>query len=303
MSERGRGIWFAVGAYLAWGLMPFYWKALHDVPAPQLLAHRVVWSSLFLAVLILATRRLRDLLAALRRPGVLRSFSLAALLISANWLTYVWAVNAGHIVETSLGYFINPLLNVLLGVLILHEHLRPLQWAPLALAAAGVLWLAVAHGSPPWIALTLAVTFGLYGLVKKTSPLGAVQGMALETALLAPPALVLLALAEAGGQGVMGRHAPGLWLLLACTGPVTAVPLLLFAAGARRIPLSLVGLLQYLAPSLQFVIGVAVYHEPFGVPQMVGFGLVWAGLLLFAAESLWSLRRPPEQPISGALQV
>jgi chloramphenicol-sensitive protein RarD len=303
MSELGKGVWCAVGAYLAWGLMPVYWKALRAVPAPLLLAHRVVWSCLFLALLVLATRRLRSLVEALRRPHALRSFSLAALLISANWLIYVWAVNAGHIVETSLGYFINPLLNVALGVLLLGERLRPLQWAPLALAGGGVAWLAVSQGAPPWIALALALSFGLYGLVKKTSPLGAVAGLTMETVLLMPPALALLLWLETQGQGALGRLGAGRGLLLAAAGPITAVPLLLFAAGARRIPLSLVGLLQYLAPSLQFLIGVAVYHEPFGARQLAGFGLVWTGLLLFAAESLWRTRRPPQPSAAEAASL
>ncbi|MDP2359421.1 MAG: EamA family transporter RarD [bacterium] len=300
MSEHQRGVLCAVGAYLSWGLMPLFWKTLHAVPAPQLLAHRIVWSCVFLAILLALRHQAGTLLAAARRPGVLRSFSLAAGLISVNWLTYVWAVNAGHIVDTSLGYFINPLLNVVLGVLVLKERLRAAQWWPMGLAAVGVAWLTVSHGSPPWIALVLAFSFGLYSLVKKTSPLGSVQGMALETALLAPLALIWLIHLEVAGSGVLGRLDSASLMLVLATGPVTALPLLLFAAGARRISLSLVGLLQYLAPTIQFLIGVFIYHEPFSGRQLAGFSLVWAALLLFAAESLWRTRMCPTATVETA---
>jgi len=302
MSEHGRGVSYAVGAYAAWGLMPLFWKTLNTVAATQLVAHRVVWSGLFLVLVLLASRQWASLRAALRRPSLRRSAVLAAGLISVNWLTYVWAVNAGHIVETSLGYFINPLLNVVLGGLLLRERLRPAQWGPVGLAAAGVLWLTLSHGSPPWIALVLAFSFGLYGLVKKTSPLGSAQGLALETLLLAPLALSWLLGLEVAGQGALGRQDLAGWLSLAATGPVTAVPLLLFAAGARRISLTLVGLLQYLAPTTQLLLGVLVFHEPFDARRLAGFALVWAGLLLFAAESLWRTRRPPSPPMEAALR-
>jgi chloramphenicol-sensitive protein RarD len=217
----------------------------------------------------------------------------AAVLIGVNWLTYVWAVNAGFIVETSLGYFINPLLSVLMGVVFLRERLRPWQWAPLGLATAGVLYLTLAYGSPPWIALTLAFSFGFYGLAKKTAPLGSLYGLALETGFLFLPALAFLGYAEAAGQGAFLHSGPLPDLLMIGAGVVTTMPLLLFASAAQRIPLSLVGVLQYIAPTIQFLLGVVVYHEPFTPSQMIGFGLVWIALALFAGEGLLAQRRQP----------
>lgn len=288
-----KGIWYAAGAYAAWGLFPVYWKWLHHVPAPQLLGHRVLWSFLTLFVIVLLSRQWRVFRAATRAPRVVRVYLGAAMLIGVNWLTYVWAVNAGFIVETSLGYFINPLLSVLLGVVFLRERLRPWQWPPIGLAAAGVAYLTVAYGALPRIALTLAFTFALYGLVKKTAPLGSLHGLTLETGILLLPALLYLLYAELTGQGAFLHAGTKSDLLLAGAGLVTTIPLLMFASAAQRIPLSLVGILQYIAPTLQLLLGVLVYGEPFTRTQFIGFGAVWAALILYGTEGYLAARTQP----------
>jgi chloramphenicol-sensitive protein RarD len=287
MNPTRTGIAYALGAYLLWGFMPIYWKLLSHVPAPLVLAHRIVWSCVFLAIPLAAPSRRTALLQALRDWRRLRPMVLASLLISVNWLTYIWAVTTGHIVEASLGYYINPLLNVALGTLLLRERLRPVQWIPLALAAAGVLQMGLAQGRLPWVALVLATSFGIYGLVKRTTHLDSVTGLSLETALLGLPALGYILV----HQPAVLDPGPWDWLLLAGAGPITAVPLLLFAAGARRIELWLTGLLQYLAPTVQLLLGLWLFGETLGDGRLTGFLLVWAGLLLFAGESLWRRRR------------
>jgi chloramphenicol-sensitive protein RarD len=288
-----KGIGYAIGAYVLWGLLPVYWKWLQRVPAPQLISHRVVWSFLFLCGVLWFSRRAAAFRAAICQPRLLRWYGVAGVLLSVNWLTYVWAVNAGFILETSLGYFINPLLSVVMGVVFLRESLRPWQWAAVGVAAAGVLYLTFAYGSLPWIALALALTFGSYGMVKKVAPLGSLYGLTLETGLLLVPALAYLLYSEAVGQGAF-LHAGSLsdWLM-AGAGPITAVPLLMFAASARRIPLSLVGVLQYIAPTLQFLLGTLVYHEPFTASRLTGFGIVWTALAMFAVESALFGRAQP----------
>jgi chloramphenicol-sensitive protein RarD len=280
-----RGIWYAIGAYGAWGLLPVYWKWLHDVPAPQLLAHRIIWSFLSLLAVILVTRQRRALVAATLKRRVLTAYAMAAVLIGVNWLTYVWAVNAGFIIETSLGYFINPLLSVLLGVVVLRERLRPLQWLPIGLAAAGVVYLALIYGSLPWIALVLAFSFAFYGLIKKTAPLGSLFGLTLETALLLLPAAGFVIFSETHGDGALTNGTSLTVGLLVGAGVMTTLPLLMFASAATRIPLSLVGILQYIAPTLQFLIGLFVYDEPLTPARLVGFALVWVALVIFAVES------------------
>jgi chloramphenicol-sensitive protein RarD len=287
------GIWLGLAAYGLWGLLPVYWKSLHTVPAAQLLSHRIVWSCLMLVGVLLVTRRWAVFRAAALNRQTVRLYLLAAALIGLNWLTYVWAVNAGFIVETSLGYFINPLLSVVLGVVFLRERLRLGQWFPIGLAAAGVVYLTMRYGALPWIALTLAFSFGFYGLVKKLAPLNSLFGLTLETGLLFAPALMYLVTMEARSQAAFGHAGLGTTLLLIGAGAVTTIPLLLFAAAAHRIPLSLVGLLQYIAPTSQFLIGVFIYHEPFTAAQVVGFGLVWVALALFAAEGFWAMRSTP----------
>ncbi|NOY99276.1 MAG: EamA family transporter RarD [Chloroflexi bacterium] len=285
-----KGIWYAIGAYVTWGLFPVYWKLLKRVPAVQLIGHRIGWSFLMLFAAILLTKRWQAFRSAALTPRVLRIYVVEAALIGSNWLIYVWAVNSGFIVETSLGYFINPLLSVLLGVIFLHERLRPMQWLPIGLAAAGVLYLTISYGSLPWIALTLAFTFGIYGLIKKTASLGAFYGLTLETGILFLPALAYLIFSEVTGQGVFLHGGVASDVLLVGAGLVTTVPLLMFASAARSIPLSLVGILQYIAPTLQFLLGVLVYKEPFTHDQVIGFGMVWVALIIFGVEGWVSSR-------------
>jgi rarD protein len=285
-----KGVWYAVGAYVSWGLFPLYWKLLHHVPALQLISHRIIWSFLALIVFILIIHQWTGFRSTVFAWSVLRVYCFAAVLIGINWLTYVWAVNACHIVETSLGYFINPLLSVSMGVFFLHEHLRPRQWISIGLAAAGVLFLAIVHGSIPWIALTLAFSFAFYGLVKKTAPLGSLYGLTLETGILLLPAVFYLFISDVNGTGAFLHTGTTADILLAGAGIVTTIPLLMFASAARRIPLSLIGILQYISPTLQFLIGVFIYHESFTFIQFIGYAIVWFALILFGMESFFAYR-------------
>lgn len=295
------GVWQAGGAYLLWGLLPVYWKLLGDVPAREILAHRMVWSLAVVLGLLVVQRRWRWIGAAAGSPRVVVTFAASALLLSANWYIYIWAVNESHVVETSLGYFFTPLVNVGLGVALLRERLRPGQTVALLIAAAAVVYLTVQYGSLPWIALSLAVTFGLYGLLRKTAPLGSLEGFAVETLLLFLPALAYLLYLASAGTLVFGRGGPATAALLVLSGAVTALPLLLFAAGARRIPLSTLGVLQYIAPSLQFVLGVFAYGEPMRAERLAGFALVWLALAIYTAEGLRhrQLRRRSDPAVSG----
>lgn len=290
-----RGYWYGIAAQVVWGLSPIYWTQLTDIPAPLLIAHRVVWSSTMLALLLVTVARYRIPVADLDTP-TLRGYLAAAILIVANWLTYIWAVANGFIVEASLGYFITPLVSVGLGVVVLGERLRNMQWLAVALAATGLVYLTFAIGSLPRIAIVLAGSFGVYGLVKKRAPLGAVEGLTVETGLLCLPALVLMVWGPFGDTAAIHARGWG-WLWIGSTGLVTVVPLVLFAASVQRIPLAHAGLIQYLAPTLQLLLGVLVYGEPFGQDQLVGYGLVWAALIIFSAEGLWvqriSRRRVP----------
>lgn len=293
-----KGLWLAFGAYFTWGLFPIYWKWLQVVPALQLLGHRIIWSFLLLVAFLAVTRRWREFRGLLTKR-VLAIYTAAALLIGVNWLTYVWAVNAGFIVETSLGYFINPLLSVALGVIFLGERLRPLQWLPILMAAVGVAYLTVTYGSLPWIALTLAFSFAIYGLVKKVAPLGSLYGLTLETGLLFLPALGWLTFSEATGTAAFLHAGPVVDLLLIGAGVVTTIPLLMFASAAQRIPLSMIGLMQYLAPTLQFSLGVLVYHEPFDQHRLIGFGVVWAALIFFWGEGFFASRKAAARAASA----
>lgn len=289
-SEQTKGAWYAALAYVVWGFFPIYWKFLSGISPLQLTCHRIVWSLLVLFILISRSNEWQVLWAALRSPRVVGIYTVAAITIAVNWLIFVWAVSVQQIVQTSLGYFINPLLSVVLGVVFFRERLRHLQWLSVLLAVAGVLYLTIALGTPPWIALSLAATFGMYGLMKKVAPLSAVQGLALETAILFPPAAAYLISAELTGTGALLHSGLLRDLLMFGAGPVTTFPLLLFAAGVRRIPLSLVGMLQYINPTMQALTAVFIYHEPFTRVQLVGFGLVWAALALFAVEGLLTHR-------------
>ena len=279
-----KGILNGVAAYALWGFFPIYWKLLHEVPPLQLLGHRIGWSFLLLLGVIILTRQWDDFRSKLdaRTFGI---YLIAALLIGINWLTYVWAVNAGFIVETSLGYFINPLLSVLMGVLFLRERLRVTQWIPVVLATMGVLYLTFVYGRPPWIALLLAFTFGFYGLVKKLAPLGSLYGLTFETGILFLPALAYLGIVQADNTAAFLHSGITLDLLMIGAGLVTTVPLLMFASAAKQIPLTMIGVLQYLAPSIQFLLGIFVYKEVFDNSRLIGFGLVWLALIIFWAEN------------------
>ena len=281
------GILYAASAYALWGVFPLYFKSLQEIPPIEILLHRMVWSLVFVAIVLAVRRQWAWLGAVVRQPKVLAGFAASAVLLSSNWFIYIWAVNNGHVVESSLGYFINPLFNVLLGMLILRERLRPVQWIAVGIAALGVAWLTWHSGTLPWIALLLATTFALYGLLRKTAALGALEGLALETLLLFPLAFGYLMMLSAQGQNHFTAVSTGTQLLLAAAGPITAIPLLLFASGARRIPLSLLGLLQYIGPTLQLLLGVWLYHEPFGGARLAGFALIWGALAVYSAEGLW----------------
>jgi chloramphenicol-sensitive protein RarD len=284
------GIVYAALAYVLWGVFPLYFTRVADVAAIEVLVHRIVWSLVLLLMLLAARRRWAWLGALARQPKVLGAFAASALLLSTNWLTYIWSVQNGHLIDASLGYFITPLVNVLLGYTVLHERPRQAQWAALALAAAGVLWLTLQGGKLPWIALVLALSFGVYGLLRKIAVLGALEGLALETLLLAPPALI--ALIAWWGRGPTSFPAPdlatNLWLLAA--GPFTAIPLLLFAAGARRVSMTTLGLLQYIGPSITFMLGIWVFREPFSAARLTGFGFIWAALVIYSADG-WRVAR------------
>lgn len=280
------GVLAAVVAYTLWGILPVYWKALQAVPALEILAHRTVWSLAFV-LLLLAVRRQWDWVRQARqKPGMLLVFGLTTCLLGANWFTYIWAVNSGHVVDSSLGYFINPLLSVALGVVFLKERLRLGQGVAIAFALAGVVFLTVAYGAFPWIALTLAGTFGFYGLLRKTAPLGSLEGLTLETALLSIPTGAYLLFLASAGKGSFGHAGPETTLLLVGAGVVTAFPLLMFAYAARSVSLATVGILQYIAPTLQFLLGVLVYGEPFSLERLIGFAAIWVALAIYSTEGV-----------------
>lgn len=285
-GDRPLGVAFSLAAYALWGVFPVYFKAVAAVPALQVLAHRVVWSLLFLAVVIALAGRLGRVRAAFASPRLLRTLILSSVIIALNWGVFIWAVAAGRVLECSLGYFINPLVSVLLGVLVLGERLSRAQAIAVALAAAGVLYQVVAFGAVPWVALVLAVSFGSYGLIRKTAAIDPVSGLFVEAVLLTPPALGLLLWAAADGTGAFAAGSWQLDVLLALAGPVTALPLILFVAGARLIRLATVGLLQYVAPTGHLLLAVLVYAEPFTAATLAGFALIWAGLALYSIDIL-----------------
>ncbi len=280
------GVVYALAAYVIWGLFPLYFKALEQVPSLQILAHRMAWSLLFVALLLAVLKRWSWMRLLREQPALIARFALSAVLLSSNWGIYIWAVNSNHVVDASLGYYINPLVNVALGSVLLHERLRGLQWVALAIAAAGVTVMAIEIGHVPWISLSLALTFGSYALLRKTAPLGALEGLAVETAVLFPLAVAYLFwLSTQGMNAFASADLSTRWLLVAA-GPVTTIPLLLFAAGARRMSMTLLGVLQYITPTLQLALGVWLYHEPFAAAKMIGFGLVWVGLAVFLLDGL-----------------
>jgi chloramphenicol-sensitive protein RarD len=287
-DERSAGLGYALAAYLSWGLLPLYFKALKHVPALEILAHRVIWSLALLAAL-LAARGGTGAFAAPIRGGRLKILAVTTALISTNWLVYIWAVNSGRIIEASLGYFMNPLVNVLLGVAFLGETLSGRQRAAIVLAAAGVAVLVLRAGAFPWVSIVLAISFGLYGLVRKRAAIDAVGGLFAETALMAPLALALVGVRAGSGGGAFGS-APGTTALLVAAGAITALPLVWFTLGVHRLRLSTMGLVQYVAPTGQFLLGVALYREPFTRGHATAFGLIWASLALYTWDALSRVR-------------
>lgn len=282
-NTTNKGLLHGAAAYFLWGIFPIYWKLLKAAHPLEILCHRILWSLLFVAVILLMLRR-REWLTVARQRRTLLLFAGSSLLLAINWLTFIYAVNSGFIVEASLGYFINPLFNVLLGFIFLRERLRPAQTAAVGLAGLGVLWLTMRYGAFPWLAMALAVTFGLYGLLRKIAPLGSLEGLCLETLILAFPALIGIAVLQRSGHALfLHRFSPTLLLFFA--GPVTAVPLILFSSSARRISLTALGLLQYIAPTLQFLVGVWIYREPFSLQRFIGFAVIWTALALYMIES------------------
>ncbi|WP_067170794.1 EamA family transporter RarD [Microtetraspora niveoalba] len=288
MPESRRGVLYGIAAYAMWGLFPLYWPLLKPAGAVEILAHRMVWS-LVAVLAILAVRRHWSWFRSMTRRQVLL-LTLAALVISTNWGMYIYAVNTGHVVESALGYFINPLVSVLFGVLVFRERLRPWQWAAVGLGAVAVLVLAFDYGRLPWIALVLAASFGTYGLVKKAAQVGAAESLTIETLVLLVPALGYLVFLQANGTGTFVDHGAGHIALLVGAGLITAVPLLFFSAAAIRVPLTVVGLLQYIAPVLQFLCGILVAHETMPGSRWIGFAIVWLALSVFTWDSLRAAR-------------
>ena len=281
-----KGILYAAACYSAWGLFPLYFKALHAIPSVEILLHRMVWALMFLLLVLAWRKQWAWLPEVLRQPKLLAGFAASALLLSANWFLYIWSINNDRIIDASLGYFMTPLVNVFLGFILLKERLRHVQWLAVACAALGVIWLSLQTGHPPWIALILATTFGMYGLLRKTAALGALEGLSLETMLLFPFALAYLIYLAMHGQSVFVSAPTQTQLLLLAAGPITAIPLLMFAAAARRIPMATLGLMQYISPSLQLLIGVWLYHEQFSHERMLGIIGIWTGLALYSIDGL-----------------
>ena len=291
MPDTRRGLILGALAYTLWGAFPLYWTLLRPAGAVELLAHRIVWSLVTMLLIVVLWRRTSHLRALLRDRRKVLIISGAAVVISVNWGAYIWGVNNGRVVETSLGYFINPLVTVLMGVLILGERLRRLQWAAMVIAFVAVAVLTTDYGRPPWVALVLAFSFGTYGLAKKQAGVGAVESITLETVVMAPVAAAYLGWLASTDQSSFGSYGVGHALLLTTTGVITAIPLMLFGAAAIRVSMVSLGLLQYLAPTIQFALGLLVFHEPMPASRWVGFGLVWLALALFTVEAINHRRR------------
>ncbi|WP_433549408.1 EamA family transporter RarD [Streptomyces sp. CA-294286] len=289
-DEQRAGLLYGIGAYGMWGLVPLFWPLLKPAGAVEILAHRMVWSLAVVGLALLAVRRWGWVRELLRQPRKLGLIAVAAAVISVNWGLYIWSVNSGHVVEASLGYFINPLVTIAMGVLLLGERMRPAQWAAVGVGAAAVVVLAVGYGQPPWISLVLAFSFATYGLLKKKVNLGGLESLAAETAIQFLPALAYLVWLGTVGGATFGAHGAGHAALLAATGVVTAVPLVCFGAAAIRVPLSVLGLLQYLAPVFQFVLGIVYFHEEMPVERWAGFGLVWLALTVLTWDAARAAR-------------
>jgi chloramphenicol-sensitive protein RarD len=291
VTTTGKGFAATAIAFAIWGLFPLYFHPLHQISAFQVIAHRVVWSCVFVLVWTAMRGELSTLRATLANRSVVWRLAITAMLITVNWLVYVWAVINDHVVEASLGYFINPLVNVLLGVALLSERLTRAQWTAIALAASGVAYLTLVAGRPPWIALTLAFSFGIYGLIRKVVKVESLPGLATETLVLLPVAVAYLFWCESAATGALGHAGPAMDALLIGSGPLTAITLFLFAYGARLLPYSTVGILQYIAPTLQLACGVLALHERFERTRVIGFALIWAALIVYAGEGLWRSRK------------
>ncbi|HRY13756.1 MAG TPA: EamA family transporter RarD [Syntrophomonadaceae bacterium] len=306
-SDRSAGVGYAVGAYLLWGILPVYWKLLQHVPPMQILAHRISWAFAFLLSLLLITGKFagfwRETMQIARQPRKLAAVCVAAITLNINWGTYIWAVNNNHIVQTSLGYYINPLVSVLLGILILKERLSLWQLAAFVLAGIGVFSLTLQFGAFPWIAILLALTFGLYGLFKKTVDIGSITGLTLETLLTCSFALPYLAYVSHIGSSQFGFNLSSTSLLLIGAGAVTATPLVLFSAGTKRLPLYVVGFLQYISPTIALLLGVLVYHEPFTQGHLLSFAVIWLGLLLFSLSKTKPFIKMEEKIVQPSVGV
>ena len=298
--EPRRGVFFALAAFTSWGLLPVYWKLLAGIPAHEILMHRLLWTGVFAALLVVVASRGAEVRAILRSPRDLLALTASSLLLAGNWLTFIWAVNRGQIVATSLGYYLNPIVSVALGVLVLRERLRPLQLAAVGLAAAGVVAFGVLRGELPWIALVLASSFALYGLIRKTVPVASIAGIAVETGIIAPFAALAIAWREGHGAGAfskaaaLGGHKP---VLLIASGVVTALPLIWFASATRRLRLATVGILQYIAPSIALAVAVLFYDEPFTRAHAVAFACIWTALALYSLET-WRASRSIDLPLN-----
>jgi len=279
-----KGIFLTVAAYFLWGILPFYWKLLTNVPAYEILCHRMVWSLVFTATILAFRNRWKWIGLLRKNPRILISFIFSAAVLSVNWFVFIWAVNSGFILDSSLGYFINPLISVLLGVIVLKEKLRNGQKLAVLIAAFGVAYLTFKYGKFPWIAMTLALTFGTYGLLRKTAGLNSVEGLNVESAFMFIPAFDFILYFGITGQSAFIYSGWTASLLLVLSGTITAIPLILFAAGARRIPLSMVGFIHYITPTLHFFIGLLVYHEPLSQSRLVGFIIIWIALIIYSIE-------------------
>lgn len=288
-----QGAWYATVAYVLWGVLPIYWKQLHNIPPLEIIGYRILLSFVTVSFFLMLGKNWGKFIKAVTRPGVLKAYGTASLLIGINWLIYIWAINSNYIIETSLGYFINPLLSILLGVIVLKEHLRIGQWIPVILAALGMIYMTLTYGKVPWIALSLALSFGLYGLVKKKAPLNSLYGLTIETGFLLIPSLIYLSVVFISGSNAFLHTDLKTDLLVILSGIVTIIPLLLFASAAQKISLSLVGILQYIAPTLQFLIGYFIYREAITHNQLLGFVLVWIALAFFFIEGIINNRRHP----------
>ena len=286
-----KGVIYAAGAYTMWGLLPLFWRGLLGVPAVEILAHRMVWSLFVVLGILMVQRHWKWLPTAIRQPRIVLPFLASAILLTINWFVFIWGVNAGHVVETSLGYFINPLVNVLLGILFLKERLRLWQGVAIVIAVIGVVHLAVVYGSFPWIALSLAFSFGGYALIRKLAPLPSLEGLTMETLLLFLPALGYLLYLQGQGVSSFGFDLPLVTTLMAVSGVITAAPLLLFASGARLLSMTTLGLLQYIAPTLQLGIAVLVFGEPLSMLRLVGFAFIWLALLIYSGENILRVQR------------